>query len=165
MTLFTWIFLGLACMGAGYHLLGSWLLARWQKGAGTSVGEGGQNVRPPGNEATLPPVTFLRPVKPGVPRLGEKIALLAGCARKGDQVLVGVSSREDYAICQPIPGITLVLCEETGIPNPKINKLLQMAPQALHEHLIVTDSEALPSAAFFDLLRQDWREGDAVTAG
>lgn len=121
----------------------------------------------PHGELTMvfPPVTFLRPVKPGTPRLREKIGMLTRAARPGDQVVVGVENDDDAIECAGVQDVEVVRCGPGRALNPKINKLLQMTPHARHAHWIVTDSEALPDGAFFHELRAEWLGADCVTAG
>jgi hypothetical protein len=113
----------------------------------------------------FPPVTLLRPVKPGVARLREKIEMLAGAVMAEDQIIVGVENDGGAHECAGIPNVEVVRCESGSALNPKVNKLLQMTPHARHAHWIVTDCEALPDAAFMRKLRAEWSDADCVTAG
>ena len=122
----------------------------------------------------LPPVTFFRPVKPGVPGLRDKAMRLVTSARPGDRVLFGVGNSEDRLECEAAcaaaaPGVEtlVVLCELCSIPNPKIAKLVVLSKHAGPGHWIVTDSEALCDASFMDSFRAEWRDSGAaaLTAG
>lgn len=119
--------------------------------------------------APPPPVTFLRPVKNGVPDLGDKARRLLGCARPGDRVLFGVDGREEFAICEAAcaeapegVGAAVVFCAPASggaaARNPKIEKLIALCCREPWgpEHWILTDSEALPDRAFMDALRAEW---------
>jgi ceramide glucosyltransferase len=146
---------GAATMGAIYHGVTSLLLHRHfarMRGPHPGVRE-------------VPPVTFLRPVKPGVPDLRGKIRRLMESARTGDQILAGVETDGDADACAGVPGVEVVRCGSGHALNPKINKLLQMTPHALHDRWIVTDCEALPDAAFLETVRAEWLDADCVTAG
>ena len=49
----------------------------------------------------LEPVTFFRPLKAGVPRLGEKLEVLLQASLAGDQILFGVDAgSQEEAICE-----------------------------------------------------------------
>jgi ceramide glucosyltransferase len=146
---------GLATLGAIYHGVTTILLRRRFAAPAAVAG-----VDAPGCN-----VTFLRPVKPGVARLREKIGMLAAAADAGDQIIVGVENDDDARECAGFPNVEVVRCEPGRALNPKINKLLQMTPRARHTHWIVTDSEALPDAAFFRCVRAEWAGADCVTAG
>jgi len=125
----------------------------------------------------LPPAVFFRPVKAGVPALRDKAERLLTAARPGDQVLFGVDNSSDLAECeaacaaaQPDIEATVICCEPSRAPNPKIGKLMQLAEYARNpqrEHWIVTDSEALVSRAFMNAFRTEWLDGgaSALTAG
>ena len=122
----------------------------------------------------LPPVTLLRPVKAGVPALREKLEALAGAMRPGDQLVLGADEgSEEMSACNGLrlahPGreISAVSCRPGAALNPKISKLVQMAPHARHDRWILSDSETLIYAAWLDSFRREWLAGgaDALTAG
>ncbi len=128
---------------------------------------------PDANEP-LPPVTLLRPLKAGVPALREKLDSLAAALRPGDQLVLGVNEgsneeRVGAEVCVAFPGreITVVACAAGVALNPKISKLLQMAPRARHERWILSDSETLIDDAWLDGFRREWltSRADALTAG
>jgi ceramide glucosyltransferase len=144
-----------------YLWAGARLVARW-------IGE-----RTPA-PATLPPVTVLRPVKPGVPYLRGKLEQLARALRPGDQLVLGAAvASAELAECAslaqrfPEREIVAVPCREGAAVNPKISKLVQMESECRHGRLIVTDSEALIDAAWLDAFRAEWdqHEADAITTG
>jgi ceramide glucosyltransferase len=139
--------------GAAFHLAASVRLRAHFRGGG------------PGGSAARFPVTFFRPVKPGTPGLREKLALLASCAGEEDQILVGVSGEEDRRIADSVPGIEVVAGGEPGIPNPKVAKLIRMAPLARHGHWILSDSEAILGRDLSDALRAEWGGVGLLTAG
>jgi ceramide glucosyltransferase len=125
------------------------------------------------NVAT-PPLTLWRAVKPGVPELDGKLDALVASSRPDDQILLGADAgSEELRSCEalrarhPARAIAVVACAPGMAPNPKISKFIQMTPQAIHEHWLMTDSEALPDAAFIEGFRREWAAtgADALTAG
>jgi ceramide glucosyltransferase len=113
-------------------------------------------------------VTFLRPIKAGVPALREKLEALLAAAHSGDQVLFGVDEGSFEAeLCDELRSrfsecnVTVVHCRAGAALNPKISKLLQMAPLAHHAEWILSDSEALLDRDFADALREEWRASGA----
>jgi ceramide glucosyltransferase len=128
----------------------------------------------PPTRGSLPSVTFLRPLKRDTPKLKATLETLVKAMRPDDQLLLGVESdSEAEVICEDLRrrflerDIQLVRCTHSAGLNPKICKLLQMAPHARHEHWILSDSEALLDAAFLEGFRSEWatRGADALTAG
>lgn len=140
-----------------YDCLTSWLIGRRRLEAVPTAGP-------------RPPVTFFRPIKPGVPRLGEKLRALVAATTPEDQLILGVDAGPDFQICQAIaaqfPGreIVIVVCEPGRAANPKISKLIQMSPAARHDYWITSDAETSLSADFVEAFCAHWREADAVTA-
>ena len=153
---------GVVALSVGYTLIAGASLGRW--------------MREPRRATTdpLPPVTLLRPVKSGVPRLREHLDSLAHAARSGDQLVIGVDADsetarlcEDWRATFPDRDIAIVQCAREAALNPKISKLVQMTPHARHAHWIVSDSEALLDAKFLDAFRSEWAASkvDALTSG
>jgi len=112
----------------------------------------------------LEPVTFFRPLKPGVPRLREKLEMLLQASRAEDQILFGIDSgSEEETICEearrafPARDVVVVRCEPDRALNPKISKLVQMAPLARHASWLLSDSEALFLPGFLQALREEWQ--------
>jgi len=94
--------------------------------------------------------------------------------RPDDQLLLGVDSNSETEVpCEelqkrfPDREIQIIRCAQTPGLNPKICKLLRMAPQARHEHWIVSDSEAMLDADFLEAFRREWiaSGAEALTAG
>jgi ceramide glucosyltransferase len=94
--------------------------------------------------------------------------------RPEDQLLLGVEPDSKAAVvCQdlrrrfPVRDIQYVLCVRSAGLNPKTCKLLQMAPQARHQHWILSDSETLLDQTFLEAFRREWATSgaDALTAG
>lgn len=125
--------------------------------------------------ATLPrpPVTWLRPLKPGVRNLPEKLATFLASLEPEDQVIFGVESDSTEAqLCRELaeahPGkIEVVTGSTAGSANPKITRLECMTPFAQHEFWILVDAEAQLDAAFARNFRQEWAASgaDVLTAG
>lgn len=147
------IVLALICAGgAAYQCFGALLLPRWLS-----------EPCPPSPEP-LPPVTLLRPVKAGVPHLAAKLDALARAMHPRDQLILGAAdASRELAECaavqraHPQHHIVVIPCREGAASNPKISKLLQMHAAIAHEHLILSDSEAVIDAAWLDALRHEWR--------
>jgi len=145
-----------------YYGVAGKLLDRWRS----------EPVAGAGDEAGLPPVTFFRPLKSGVPDLAAKLGALVRSARLGDQVLIGVeagspeaAAAETVRLENPGLEIAVVPCRPGGASNPKVAKLLSMEPQARHEHWILSDSEAKIDAGFLAAFRREWTRCDVLTAG
>ena len=121
----------------------------------------------------LPPLTLLRPVKPGVPSLREKLETLAQAMRPGDQLVLGADEGSpEFAVCEAVRAVFLdreivvAACAPGAAVNPKIAKLVQMDAHARHEHLLLSDSEALIDGAWLDPFRSEWTASgaDVLTA-
>ncbi len=155
-------------VAAGYWIATAWLIARRRPAPAP----------PQGWEPE--PVTFLRPIKRGVPRLEEKLAYLIAAAHPGDHLLFAVDNGEDRAVCQrAMEGaalgvrtalVTVEPLLSSAPYNPKIAKLAAMeaiAGEQAPQRCIVSDSEALPSPEWFDAFRYEWERGGgaALTVG
>ena len=113
---------------------------------------------------TIEPVTFFRPLKPGVPRLREKLEMLLQASLAEDQILFGVEAgSEEETICEEVRrafsecDVMVVRCEPDRAINPKISKLVQMVPLARHASWLLSDSEALFPPGFLQALREEWQ--------
>ena len=113
-------------------------------------------------------------MKNGVPGLRDKAQRLLSATHPGDQVLFGVDSPEDYAECEAACATArarldarVIRCRPGALLNPKIAKLVELAPHCVHEHWIISDSEALLDGSFLDEFREEWRDSGAaaLTAG
>ncbi len=165
MTLFdvsTALLVGPAVTSALYFWIAHHRLTHWLREAPPN----------PDREEVLPPVTFFRPLKSGVPNLATKLAVLAEAVRPGDQLLIGVERESAewaaaIALAQARPelDIAVVVCERAVARNPKISKLLQMETLARHAHWILSDSEAVTDAKFLAAFRREWTRCDVLTAG
>lgn len=140
-----------------YDCATSWLIARRRR----------ESIPAP---RPRPAVTFFRPIKPGVPRLAEKLSALVEATAAGDQLLFGADPGRDLEICCEVAErfsareIVVVPCAPARAANPKISKLIQMAPSARHEYWITSDAETSLSADFVEAFCAHWREADVVTA-
>ncbi|HSI13757.1 MAG TPA: glycosyltransferase [Chthoniobacter sp.] len=112
----------------------------------------------------LDPVTFFRPLKRGVPHLRDKLEMLLQASLPADQILLGVDpGSEEEAIGEelrrafPQRDISVIVCAPGRAMNPKISKLIQMAPQARHASWLLSDSEMVLSPDFLEALRAEWQ--------
>ncbi len=121
-----------------------------------------------------PAISFLRPLKPGVPGLREKLETMLRAMRVGDEVVFGVDVDsaeavlgEELRVAFPEREIVVVECRAGVARNPKISKLVQMESRARHEHWLLADAEAVLDAEFVEGFRREWRASGvaALTAG
>jgi ceramide glucosyltransferase len=134
-------------------------------------------------------VTWLRPLKAGVPGLAGKLEEFVAALRPDDEVIFGVEAGAVEAkLCEGLAvrfaAVKVIVCGaeivddrkdtqqgslKAGLQraNPKIAKLLQMTRHARHEHWILADAEARIEAGFAEAFRQEWvaSKADALTAG
>lgn len=151
---------GLAGISIVYWLITTAWLSKWRK---ESPDEGIED---------LPPITFLRPLKPHVPGLDAELCRFLQELRAGDQVIFGVEQGSpEERLCDSLQEsgkehITVVPCAPGAALNPKISKLVQMAPHARHSVWIVLDAEFVAETGWLDRFRADWATGgaDAMTA-
>jgi ceramide glucosyltransferase len=120
------------------------------------------------------PITFLRPLKCGVPGLREKLEQHARALRPGDQLILGPEAdAPEAALCEevraafPDSDIVVAPCRNGAVSNPKVAKLCQMMPHARHERLTCADSEATLDREFVEAWRAEWvaSGADVLTAG
>jgi ceramide glucosyltransferase len=149
-------FFGLAGVGLSYRVIAAWCLYRW-------LGRGDlravEKSAPRGDG-----VSWLRPCKPGVPRLQEKLAAHAAALRKEDELILGFDENDaaQIAVAEAVKkahsNARIVVCHcRAGLArNPKINKLLQMSPHAGCERWIICDSEAEVHPDFANALLLEW---------
>ncbi|MEO7932059.1 MAG: glycosyltransferase [Chthoniobacterales bacterium] len=143
-----WVWLVL--IGVGYDWMTLMWLKRWLvplKGGAPSV-----------------PVTIFRPLKRGVPEIGMKLRSFLQAVQPDDQILIAVyeddilTKNEARAALADFPllDVQIISCRSDAALNPKINKLLQLAPLARCDHWIVLDSEFLDAATFLPQFRFEW---------
>lgn len=145
------IWLGLVFIGVAYDWLTTFWLVRWL----------GQKQTPTGDSV---PVTFFRPLKVGVPQIGMKLRSFFAALQPGDQVLIGIYTDDTITLAEaqsavadfPQVDAQIIPCRRDLARNPKINKLLQLAPLARHEHWIILDSEIVEPTQFLTQFRYEW---------
>jgi len=120
----------------------------------------------------LPPVTWLRPLKHGVPGLEEKLERFLASLAPDDQAVFGVEpGSEEARLCAALAGrdsrVLAIECDRAAAANPKVAKLLAMSPHARHERWILADAEARIDAEFARAFRADWQASgaDVLTCG
>ena len=159
-------------VGVCYWMVTSWLV--WRRYRVLKRGERALVASREYGRQRLQPITFFRPVKRGVPGLEVKATSLVKSARAGDEVLFGVDAPEDFAVClaacaKAPNGVhaQVLFCQPGQALNPKVSKLLQLAPHAACDAWVVTDSEMLLVPGEMDALREEWAESGAAafTAG
>ena len=153
---------GTAVVSAAYYFVSARLLRRWLAKGRAFESE----------DAALPPVTFFRPLKAGVPDLRSKLEGLATAMRVGDQLLIGVEAGSvektvaaEIARAFTEKEIAVICCDPSRTRNPKVSKLVQMVEHARHERWILSDSEAVLGAEFLRSFRHEWLQCDVLTAG
>ncbi len=151
-----------AAVSVVYFMVADRLLERWVRDRPNVANTG----------VDLPPVTYFRPLKSGVPDLFDKLSSLAGAMKTGDQLLIGVeacspemATAEKVRCAYPDCAISVVSCELAGAQNPKLAKLLQMEAHARHEHWILSDSEVVTDVDLAAAFRREWLHCDVLTAG
>jgi ceramide glucosyltransferase len=150
----------MSALGLGYRAWASRCIARWLSQ---------EVMREARGVGECPPISYLRPIKRGVPDLQEKIGMHVAALRNGDELILGFDAddAEQLALVDGLTGaLTVVRCERREWENPKIAKLAQMTPLARHEHWIVCDSEMFFDVAFAEVFRDEWMASgaDALTA-
>jgi ceramide glucosyltransferase len=175
---------GLSLTGVSlfYWVATAFLIWRRQRSDTASAPEAAKHSAPLGSSTTsahpaapaLEPVTFMRPIKRGVPSLPGKLRQLVAAARPGDQVLFGVETPEDFSACEAAcaeaaPGVEarVLHCLPGVLLNPKVSKLVQLAPHAAHRAWVVTDAEVQLAPRQMGSLRAEWAQcgAAALTAG
>jgi ceramide glucosyltransferase len=99
--------------------------------------------------ASRPPVTVLKPLHGDEPGLQEALATLCRQQYPEFQIVFGVADPADPAVavvralCQRFPGcdIALVVDPARHGANLKIGNLINMLPAALHDILVIADSD------------------------
>jgi len=101
------------------------------------------------NEASLPPVSILKPLKGADPEMLESFSSHAEQTYPDFELVFGVSDPADPA-CEvvrelqekyPSRSIKLIVCKRMLGTNVKVSNLAQMLPAARHEILLVNDSD------------------------
>jgi ceramide glucosyltransferase len=97
----------------------------------------------------LPLVSILKPLKGLDPQMLQSLRSHCRQDYSGYEIVFGVSEANDPAMAAvdelkaefPSRSIKLVVCEQKLGANTKVSTLAQMLPQALHEYLVVNDSD------------------------
>lgn len=137
-----------------YCVLAAGLLRRWFAASARA-------------DAPLDPVTFFRPLKSGEPDLARNLEMFLGAVEPGDRVLFGVHSPEQRELCRDLAGkfshldIRCPTLDHLICLNPKIEKLLQLEPFAIHDRWIVLDSDTMAGPEFLRAFRAEWQESGA----
>jgi ceramide glucosyltransferase len=138
LSIISWVPVGLAAAGLGYQGVAFAALARFFARPGS--------VPARGNE----PVTILKPLYGAEPRLGENLASFLAQDYAGPmQLLCGVGSSGDGAVAavralagaHPQADITLTTGPRAPGSNGKIGNLVAMLPAAMHDILVLSDSD------------------------
>jgi len=138
----------------GYCLLAAGLLRRWF-------------VRQETPRSPLEPVTFFRPIKSGEPGLARNLEIFLEAVEPGDRVLFGAFSSEDRELCgglaRKFPSLDIHCppLRDLDCLNPKIGKLLQLEPLAIHDRWIVLDSDTMTGPEFLCAFRAEWQDSGA----
>jgi ceramide glucosyltransferase len=101
------------------------------------------------DQGFTPPMTILKPVKGLDPDLLENFRSFCRQDYPAYQILFGAADPQDPAVGvvrqvlaeHPEADARLVLCPEPLGPNGKVSSLQQMAAQARHEFLVISDSD------------------------
>ncbi len=146
----SWLWIGLIAIGVAYD----WVTTAWVKRWLVPLERTEQSV----------PVTIFRPLKRGVPEIGMKLRSFLQAVQPDDQVLMGIY--EDDILTEnaaraaladfPRLDIHIISCRRDLARNPKINKLLRLAPLACHDYWIILDSEIEDAATFLPQFRSEW---------
>lgn len=97
-----------------------------------------------------PPVSILKPLRGVDPGMYEAFASHCRQQYAGDfEILFGVSTMDDPAAALvqqlqadfPACAIRLIVCPENLGPNGKVSNLMQLAPHARYDYLIINDSD------------------------
>ncbi len=112
-----------------------------------------------------PPVSILKPLKGADEALAE--ALRSHCRQEyaGEfEVLCGVGSMEDpaaavvMALCEEFPAVRLVVCPERLGASGKVSTLIQLAREARHEFLLVSDGDILVGEGYLARVMDGFRD-------
>jgi len=149
------LFISQVLITAAYFLFASWLLRRWLRDGSECPGP-------------LDPVTFFRPIKSSEPGLAHNLEVFLAGVEPDDRILLGASGGAGHRLCEdlarrfPKLDIHCPLLEHGICVNPKIGKLVQLAPLATHDRWIVLDSDAIADGRFLRTFRREWEESAAA---
>ncbi len=130
----------LTCVATGYAVVAAWLTRR--AGARPCA----DSAEPAGSAA---PVSVLKPLCGAEPRLYDNLATLCRQDHPEYQLVFGVRAQDDPAIAVveqlrrdfPACDIALVVDPRVHGSNLKVSNLINLAPHARHDRLVVADSD------------------------
>ncbi|MBM3571317.1 MAG: glycosyltransferase [Alphaproteobacteria bacterium] len=110
-----------------------------------------------------PPVTILKPLHGGEPRLLDNLRSFCTQDYPSVQIVFGVARADDPAIAAvealkstlPDADITLVVDGRRHGANGKINNLINMLPAAKHDILVLADSDMAAGPGYLDAIVAD----------
>jgi len=122
----------------------------------------------------VPGVTILKPVKGFDPGMYE--AFRSHCLQTYDgdyEIIFGANSLDDPAIPAierlksefPNTTIRLILCPERLGTNGKVSNLIQMAPEARHEFLLINDSDIRVSPTYLERVMRQFAAAEKNPVG
>ncbi|MDF3834107.1 bacteriohopanetetrol glucosamine biosynthesis glycosyltransferase HpnI [Cupriavidus basilensis] len=131
----------LACLSAGYAVAAAWLSRR------TLAAHPAGNVAP--GDPCQRPVSVLKPLCGGEPRLYENLASLCRQQHPAYQLVFGVRAADDPAIAvverlrADFPDCDIALAVDPCVhgSNLKVSNLINLLPLARHPWLVVADSD------------------------
>lgn len=118
------------------------------------------SMRPTERAAAMPPMTILKPIRGLDPKLADNCGSFCRQDYPDYQVIFGVADAQDPAIptlrrvLEESPGNRhrLVIGPEVYGPNRKVSLLQQMLPLALHDIVVISDSDVRVGAEYLDHL-------------
>ncbi|MEJ2688248.1 MAG: glycosyltransferase, partial [Gammaproteobacteria bacterium] len=135
-SLVTWFGIGVAAVSLGYLLVAVAAMLLWER-------------RRSGPVSRTPPMTVLKPLCGSEPELYENLKSFCDQDYPDFQVIFGVRSSDDPAL--PVVhrlmsefadrDLQLVIDERVAGDNYKISNVMNMAPLARHECLVIADSD------------------------
>ncbi|HKJ08959.1 MAG TPA: bacteriohopanetetrol glucosamine biosynthesis glycosyltransferase HpnI [Gammaproteobacteria bacterium] len=135
-SLVTWFGIGVAAVSLGYLLVAVAAMLLWER-------------RRSGPVARTPPMTVLKPLCGSEPELYENLKSFCDQDYPDFQVIFGVRSSDDPAL--PVVhrlmsefadrDLQLVIDERVAGDNYKISNVMNMAPLARHDCLVIADSD------------------------
>lgn len=150
---------GIGIFSAVFYLVTGLLMRRL-------VGRGRRESNP------VEPITFFRPLKTGEPSLERNVKIFLSAVEPDDQVIFAATSAVELRLCaelaagHPKLDITCIRAGEGIHRNPKISKLAQMEPLAIHNKWVVLDSDAIADRGFLESFRGEWqlKKSTAISA-